>query len=400
MLLGSGRFLCFDVRQPFRDLQTQDADARREATSDAPPAQAAARSLFDLGTLNLGVFFKEVAASEEDPDDVGVTTRIFFPYNDEDILEGGESTSADPKEIFETLSKRGAVKQGESFTPHDHKVLEVLSSLPTFDPFLMLSRRRELEADRGVDGVYFEISEADWTRIRKPVMTRISMLVSKANHGAAIDVYQQYMSDDGPESEEDEARRIMTSAVVDSIWRGEATQGARQLIRSFRLDEAETTRILFAWKGINYYEYQYQIYEEKLKRFYRWLGSSDSMPKDSAGMETSALDRFTYRRDKARKLIRATHVKITQILKDYNAAFDAMIDEDSPARFQQFLRDAPQSFITVGLSIGVLAHTANAWEELTAGGRKPLQKSANLEPFYDFIIAVNGQDYSAERAAS
>lgn len=293
------------------------------------------------------------------------------------------------------------MKQGESFTPHDQKVLEVLSSLPTFDPFLLLSRRRELESDRSVNGAYFEISEADWARIRKPVMARISMLVSKANHGASVDVYQQYMSgEDGgaARSEEDEARRLMTSAVVDSIWRGEATQGARQLIRSFRLEESETARILFAWKGINYYEFQYQAYEEKLRNFYRWLGSSESMPKDASGMESSAIDRFTYRRDKARKLIRATHAKITSILIEYNQAFDALIDEDSPGRFQEFLRTAPQSFITVGLSIGVLAHTANAWADLTSNGRKPLQKSTVLEPFYDFIIAVNGQDYSTERA--
>jgi len=398
MLLGSGRFLCFDVRQPFQDLKVEAAAARSQAAADTPEPTGVPGTLFDLSTLNLGIFFKEVGAAPDDEDEVGVTTRIFFPYNDDDILEGGESTSADPKEIFEILSKRGAVKQGEQFTPHDQKVLEVLSTLPTFDPFLLLSRRRELESDRSVNGAYFEISEADWARIRKPVMARISMLVSKANQGAAVDVYQQYVNG-GAQSPEDDAARMMTTAVVDSIWRGEATQGARQLIRSFRLEEAETAQILFAWKGINYYEYQYQSYEERLRNFYRWLGSSDSMPKDASGMESSAIDRFTYRRDKARKLIRSTHAKITGILMDYNQAFDALIDEDSPGRFQEFLRSAPQSFITVGLSIGVLAHTANAWAELTNDGRKPLQKATILEPFYDFIIAVNGQDYSMERAS-
>ena len=396
MLVESGRFLCFDVRQPFQDLKAQAAAERDTATTERPQSTVTPSALFDLGTLNLGVFFKEVAASPDDEDDVSVTTRIFFPYNDEDVLEGGESTLADPKQIFEILRKRGAMKQGEQLTPHDQKVLEILTSLPTFDPFLLLSRRREMEGDRPVNGSYFEISEADWARIRKPVMARISMLVAKANHGASVDVYQHYV--EGGESDEDpEARRMMTAAVVDSIWRGEATQGARQLIRSFRLEESETARILFAWKGINYYEFQYQSYEEKLRSFYRWLGSSDSTPKDATGMESSALDRFNYRRDKARKLIRTTHGKITAILNEYNQAFDVLIDEDKPGRFQEFLRSAPQSFITVGLSIGVLAHTANAWAGMTKNGRKPLQKAATLEPFYDFIIAVNGQDYSMER---
>ena len=399
--MGSGRFLCFDVRAPYQAIKAAAAERATEETAqgtqDNPPKKKADQGgpLFDLGTLNLGIFFKEVAPSEDDPEDVTVSTRVFFPYNDQDIMEGGESTSAAPSQVFDILSKRGAVKAGETFTPHDQKVLEVVTSLPTFDPFLLLSRRRELEEDRGVNGSYFEISEEDWANIRRPVMRRISMLVAKANTGTAIDVYDQYQ-DRSEETAEDAQRRIMTSAVVDSIWRGEASQGAKLLIKSFRLEEAETTRILFAWKGINYYEYQYQCYEAKLKRFYQWLGSADCTPKDITSMETSAIERFKFRRDRARKLIRATHLKVTKILTDYNAAFDALIDRDSPAQFQTFLRGAPKSFTAVGLSIGVLAHTANAFMDLTSEGNKPLQKAAALEPFFDFIIAVNGQDYPTE----
>ena len=405
MLLGSGRFLCFDVRRPFRDLKAAHPASGTNAahpasgTNAAHPASgtpgALFAPLFDLAVLNQGVFFKEVEGPTEDDDEAGVTTRIFFPYNDDDVLQGGESALAAPKEIFDVLRKRGAIKPGEELSAHDQKVLDTLSRLPTFDPFLLLSRRRDLEVDRPISGAYFEISEADWAQVRRPVMARISVLVNKANRGAGVDVYHEYVNG-GASNQADEAARLMTSAVVDSIWRGEATQGARQLIRSFGLEEAETAKILFAWKGINYYEFQYQAYEERLRRFYRWLGSSDSTPKDRTGMEPSAIERFTYRRDKARKLIRATHAKITGVLIEYNQAFDALIDEDSPGRFQDFLRAAPESFISVGLSLGVLAHTANAWSELTQDGRKPLQKAAVLEPFYDFIIAVNGQDYALE----
>ena len=402
MLMGSGRFLCFDVRAPYQAIKAAAAERATEETAqgtqDNPPKKKADQGgpLFDLGTLNLGIFFKEVAPSEDDPEDVTVSTRVFFPYNDQDIMEGGESTSAAPSQVFDILSKRGAVKAGETFTPHDQKVLEVVTSLPTFDPFLLLSRRRELEEDRGVNGSYFEISEEDWANIRRPVMRRISMLVAKANTGTAIDVYDQYQ-DRSEETAEDAQRRIMTSAVVDSIWRGEASQGAKLLIKSFRLEEAETTRILFAWKGINYYEYQYDKYQPRFIDFFRWLGSNESLPRDIDSLQASAVDRFNFRRDRARKLIRATHATVTKIIKDYNDSFAQLVDDDQPKHFQGFLAQAPKNFLTVGLAIGVLAHTATAWSDVTQEGRRPSIKAADLEPFYDFIIAVNGQDFYAVR---
>ena len=397
MLLRSGRFLCFDARPVYSDLKQRSEEEQAEAKSgkaadSQPPLRGA---MFDLGTLNLGIFFKEVSYSEEDEDEVLVSTRVFFPYNDEDVAQGGESTSAQPDALIDVLAKRGAIKNTSSLTAHDQRVLEILSQLPTFDPFLMLSQRRELESERKVDNGYFDISEEDWVMIRRPVMEKISILVGKANEGSqAVDVFEQFMGGKTKEEEqEEETRRLMTSAVIDAIWHGEATDASRQLIRSFRLDDSKTEEILFAWKGINYYEFQYNKYWPLLRNFFAWLGSQQSMPRDAAGLESSALERFTYRRDRARKLVRATNAKVMEIINDYNAAFNELVEHDSPKAFQAFLGEAPKNFLTVGLAIGVLAHTATAWSHLTKQGKKPMLKGHELEPFYDFIIAVNGQDF-------
>ncbi|MEQ8602929.1 MAG: hypothetical protein RIB45_06390 [Marivibrio sp.] len=395
MLLKSGRFLCFDCRGPYQMIKERNAaEDDKTMVDDGFKRKSPSRGmLFDLSTLNLGIFFKEVSYSD-DQEEVFVSTRVYFPYNDEDVSQGGESTSAEPDTIIRVLAKRGAIKDTTGLSAHDQRVLEVLSQLPTFDPFLLLSQRREMEADRPVDNSYFDITEDDWVMIRRPVMEKISLLVSKANQGSEVDVFEQYMGKGGgDDGEEDETRRLMTSAVIDSIWRGEATQGCRQLIRSFHLDEDKTTEILFAWKGINYYEFQYKKYQSQFYDFFKWLGGNESLPRDLAGLEASAVDRFNYRRDRARKLIRATHATVMGVVKDYNAAFEKLVDEEAPKDFQTFLAEAPKNFLTVGLAIGVLAHTATAWRHLTQDGKKPQVKAVELEPFYDFIIAVNGQDF-------
>lgn len=395
MLLRSGRFLCFDCRGPYHELKQRNAEEDDQTmVDDGFKRQSPSRGmLFDLSTLNLGIFFKEVSYSDEQ-DEVFVSTRVYFPYNDEDVGQGGESTSAEPETIIRVLAKRGAIKDTSALSTHDQRVLEVLSQLPTFDPFLLLSQRREMEGDRKVSAKYFDITEDDWVMIRRPVMEKISLLVSKANRDHEVDVFEQYM---GGEDEDDETRRLMTSAVIDSIWRGEATQGCRQLIRSFKLDEDKTTEILFAWKGINYYEFQYKKYQQQFYDFFKWLGGAGSMPKDHKTLQSSQIDRFEYRRERARKLIRATHATVMQIIADYNSSFERLVDEDSPREFQLFLSNAPKNFLTVGLAIGVLAHTTTAWVQMTQAGKKPSVKSTELEPFYDFIIAVNGQDFYVAR---
>ena len=377
-LLRSGRFLCFDARAVYLNLK--EAHGNEGFPRD---------KLFDLSTLNLGIFFKEVTLDDEG-DEVLVSTRVYFPYNDSEVDQGGESTLADPDRIVRVLAKRGAIKADESLSTHDQRVLDILTKVPTFDPFLLLSQRRELEVERSISPNYFDITEADWMLIRRPVLEKIGTLVAKANAGDGLDVYQEYVGD--RHNEKDDHQRIMTGAVVDAIWQGEETPGSRSLIRSFRLNESQTKQFLFAWKGINYYEFQYERHKPLFYEFFEWLGSERSLPRDREAMTESAMDRFVYRRNRAKALIRATHSTVIRIIQNYNQAFDQLIQNDDPRPFQAFLRDAPKNFLTVGLAIGILAHTANAWDNTASNKRKPM-RSVDLEPFYDFIIAINGQDF-------
>lgn len=380
-LLSSGRFLCFDARAIYLEI----SGGLGEGVSSKD-------KLFDLTTLNLGIFFKEVTL-DEDTDDVQVSTRVYFPYNDEEVDAGGESTLADPDRVIRVLSRRGAIPKDETLSTHDITVLETLTGVPTFDPFLLLSQRREMEVERAVSSDYFQITETDWNQIRRPVLEKIGILVSKANSGNSMDVYEELVRSE-KDKVQDEGQRLMTSAVVDAIWRGEATEGSKSLIRSFRLNEDQTSQFLFAWKGINYYEFQYTRQQQLFYSFFEWLGSSTSLPRDLDSLPDSAIERFKFRRHRARVLIRSTHSTVLRIIRNYNKAFDLMLENNEPKQFREFLQNAPKNFLTVGLAIGVLSHTATAWKNTTEGKKRGL-KAVDLEPFYDFIIAINGQDFSS-----
>lgn len=376
MLLRSGRFLCFDSTDIYTALQEAD-DVER--------------AMFDNKALNAGILFKEVAQDEDD--ELELTTRMYFPYDETNKLDGGESILATPESVQKMMLRRGALKENEQMSTHDQNVLRVFDLVPTFDPFLLLSQRRELETERSIDRRFFDIDEKTWAGIRRPVMHKITVLVSKAGLGEAMDEESGGApADDGPEAQiAASPGASVANSILNAMWTGEPTPGVKAFISSFRLDVDKTQEILFAWKGINYYEYLNRTMFDDFVGLFKWLGSDDSLPRDRMMMDQSLLDRFKAHRSSSRTHLKQHFERVQQHLRAYNDAFNALIDADDPGAFQSFLQNAPATFTDIGSSIGVLANATNAYVDLTKEGRKPLVKADKLSPFYDFVVGLAGQ---------
>jgi len=373
MLLRSGRFLCFDSTDIYAALQ------------EANGAQAA---MFDNKTLNAGILFKEVTQDEEE-EELALTTRMYFPYDENNKLDGGESILATAEAVQKMMLRRGALKENEQMSSHDQTVLRVFDVVPTFDPFLLLSQRRELEAERPIDRRFFDIDEKTWAGIRRPVMHKISVLVSKAGLGEALDDGPR---DEGPEGQVSASPGAsVANSILNAMWTGEPTPGVKAFISSFRLDVDKTAEILFAWKGINYYEYLNRTMFDDFVGLFKWLGSEDSLPRDRMMMDPGLIARFESHRKSSRTHLKQHFERVQKHLRGYNDAFNALIDHDDPGAFQSFLQNAPATFADIGSSIGVLAHATNAYVDLTRGGAKPTVKAEKLQPFYDFVVGLAGR---------
>ncbi|MEQ8603019.1 MAG: hypothetical protein RIB45_06840 [Marivibrio sp.] len=373
MLLRSGRFLCFDSTDIYSALQESDG---------------VGAAMFDNKALNAGILFKEVSQGE-DEDELELTTRMYFPYDESNKLDGGESILATAESVQKMMLRRGALKENEQMSSHDQTVLRVFDLVPTFDPFLLLSQRRELETERPIDRRFFDIDEKTWAGIRRPVMHKITVLVSKAGLGAALD---EGGKDDGPEAQVSASPGAsVANSILNAMWTGEPTPGVKAFISSFRLDVDKTQEILFAWKGINYYEYLNRTMFDDFVGLFKWLGSDESLPRDRMMMDPALIARFQAHRTSSRAHLKQHFERVQQHLRGYNDAFNALIDKDDPAAFQNFLQNAPSTFTDIGSSIGVLAHATNAYVELTKSGAKPTVKADKLQPFYDFVVGLAGR---------
>lgn len=379
LLLNSGRFLCFNVKEITEALAAGGESASKR------------QLLFDNALLNGGIFFKEIEHSEEE-DEIVVSTRVYFPFITEEAEMGGQSIRATPERLARFMEKEGHSGPGRAgLSDHDRAVLEVLETTPTFDPFLFLARRAELEIERPVSSAYMDISEQDWLQIRRPVMEKVSQLVRKAAIAAAG-------GDDKESADAREMQQLMASSVIDAIWRGETSEGTRQLIRGFKLDEERTSEFLFAWKGVSYYEFQFMKRTQLLNGFLRWMASNEmTTPADSQLLQEPHLERMRYRVNTGRTLLKRSYLALSQVLRDYNLAFEELVRADNPKKFREFLEVAPAAFLMIGTAIGMLTHSAVAWRNLTADGSKRV-KSANLEPFLDFLVSINGNDVAMPNA--
>ena len=369
LMLRSGRVLCFDVARVSEAVRLEIEPGRE------PPL------LFQEPMLNDAIFFKEVVLDDIEDNPPEVSTRVYFPYMSEDADLGGESILAEPDQLVRAIDRTGERRVRRQLNPHDQRILEILRELPTFDPFLLLSRRSLIEAERPVSPLYFDIDEQEWMNIRRPVMAKIGRLVGRATLELAEASGQDAIL----------AAERGSAAVLEAIWKGTASIGVRSLIAGFKLPPERTTELLFAWKGINYYEFQYQQAEAKFANFLAWLSDPDeALPRNAAMLPTAVLARLGNLRAVAQTGSARNLASVRLILKRYNLAFDALVDQDNPTLFQQFLDRAPSAFVDMGMAVGLMSHSANAWDLRTQSGRRRLGAN-DLEPLLDFIVTLNGR---------
>lgn len=361
-MLRSGRFLCYDPGN-------LDNAIRRRKT-DAPLPDSQVMSLFDSPYLTNAVFFKEAYA--DDSDEFSVGTRAMIVFNENNALEGGASVSAQPDELQEALEKwyGGKIKIG--LTLHDRNVLEVFCKTPTFDPFLLLAQRRDLERDRPVDSACFSVDAGTADDVRAIVNARASALVNLAM---------------GDEINEKRIKATV-NALEEAIWRCEANQRTGRLFQSLGVPMDKIDRILFAWKGIAYYEYLFRNFGADYADFLIWLRGPQSIPNNVGSIESRRAYRLQSLRRTAQTVMRGYYTHATEILKKHSDAYDALLGEGNPEPFQKFLLAAPKLFETLGLSIGSFGHASNAWKTLTNHGRRPNRNAEALEAFYRFISTL------------
>ena len=340
-------------------------DIRKQAAEDETEPQL----LFKFRDLNNVIFIKEATETDvaADPGQVTykVQTKLYFPYDENNIYAGGQSIFFNQETFLDTL--REHIGWDANLNPDDYasdlKVLDVLNSMPTLDPFLV---RDKMEKEGvGCDERYFAISAEEWAEIQVHIRSKLEPMILLALQGQ-------------------KGGRDQVKKFVDKIWHADDLSDLVPLIKAFRLPVDKTADIFYAWKGLAYYEFQYAKNQERIRRIAEWLATG-AEPIDHVKQDQKQVIR-EYKQITKDK-IKKGWSKSARIFAEYNDSYDELfVRQGSPAPFATFMGNAPQYFWSLGDVITKLYQSVEIWDKLTH--RLP-NRRMKAEPLLDLFMILD-----------
>ncbi len=281
------------------------------------------------------------AAMDSNP----IETGIYLPYSTVDPDDGGCAIYLRQKNyqqlLLDTIGATPVYPPGaepaageEPELPpnvvYDLKLLKLLDSIPTLDPFLL----KECLDAAGVeyDSSILRLDPNEEAEIRRLISEKISPIIQKA-----------FQAGDKTLSNRDR--------LLEALWDPTMPE-AKAFVSAFGIKESEASPVFSAWKGITFYQLQVRSTSPKLKDMLTWLKSKDSSPIDATANKAfmPQLQMFNV---KIITLINQTVAEMRGILQKYESAFETFIG-GNPNELTSFLRSARRVYYVLGYCISSL----------------------------------------------
>lgn len=284
-----------------------------------------------------------------------VATKLFIPYNGENVYEGGRSVYFNDPKLRDVLNEQFGLA-GPSISredlDHDLKMLRILANLPSLDGFLM---RDALE----IEGIktnehYFEVSEKERVAIHEFIRTKFEPLVS-----AAFGNQSTLMN--------------KVDFLVDKIWEAKDKSALDPLIQAFRFPEADALNIFAAWKGIIFYSFEYGRAKQKREAFGLWLRDK-AVPRNA--LSKDQLDHTNTLRKATVQRLRHHWSAVEAISREYETVYSQFANNrEGVGKFIDFLHRSREIYWRMGDSLSKINHAVQCWDVIT--GAFPERKLAS-----------------------
>ena len=225
-------------------------------------------------------------------------TKVMLPMDHTDLRAGAQTFFVGQRD-FDRITEHvfGAdVKVGT----RDRRVLDLIDSLPSLDPFLLREnlRAHEIEPAR----CYFGISDADVQRMFEFVQREIMALVTLSSGEGAI---------------------ASSARLVEKLLSNSPDSGFEPLKATLKLNDQEYQDGVFSWRGFLYYKWVLNDLKAPIQRVVQEIGTI--RPRGPASPDASA-----YIPEAKRRLQRAaarTVGSAQKMLDVYNTSYAALTNE-------------------------------------------------------------------------
>ncbi len=296
-----------------------------------------AKLFFRCRPLNNLVLIKDTDPQSRS---AAIGTKLYFPFNENEIYEGGRTIFVHNKYLEQGLIDNfGEGDLPKASLDLDMRVLKILDKLPSLDPFLL----KDVFINEKIDmnPSYFEVDKILWDQIESYILQGFETLAKAAFPDAL--------------SSDEVARKL-----IEKIWEGRDLEALQPLIIAFRLPQGKELEIFAAWKGINFYGFEYQRALPQMKELSKWL--NDIQVPIAAGS--------VQERNEIRSIIETIKGRLKEekqeaegVLQEYQESYDKMFKYQSGSSdFLKFLQNSSKSYWTIGNCLGKIGHAIYCWD--------------------------------------
>lgn len=294
--------------------------------------------------MNRLVLIKDaVPEGESRANTSSIGTKLYFPFNENDIYEGGRTIFIHDKYVERALVDNfgeGALKQDALVK--DMRILTILDRLPSLDPFLMRDTFRNEGID--VNPAYFEVGKELWDEIEAYILQSFEPLVQAAFPEALAS---------------DEKARLL----VQKIWEGRDLDTLRPLSAAFQLPKGKELEVFAAWKGINFYAFQFERAKPLVVELMSWL---KNLQIPIAAVSAAERADIKAQLEGTKDQLRAEWQLADSIILNYKNSYDKLFrKKQGSADFLAFLKGSNKAYWDIGNALGKTGHAAYCWDVIS-----------------------------------
>ncbi|UUX49729.1 hypothetical protein NUH88_20315 [Nisaea acidiphila] len=280
---------------------------------------------------------KDASLSHDRP----VETAIYIPNDEEFPHDGGYAVYLRQKDAEELLQRYVGIAHGDmtEAMARDFKRLTLVDDLPSLDPFLL---KTALEREKlSYNPAYLQMKDGEEDNIKSVIRDKVRPIVNKAL-GA------------------DDNDSAKTQRFIDAIWDPTIPEAAL-FIEAFKIDNKEVGNVFSAWKGVSFYQYQFEENKPQIAEVIRWIKSEQSTPIDHREHRAFLEQQTMFKQQVLKKVLNVLG-NINQIFKDFDSCYQKFIEEGDPVAFRNFLITSHYRYWLLGYCCTSLMHTRNIFD--------------------------------------
>ncbi|MBL6854453.1 MAG: hypothetical protein ISS15_09890 [Alphaproteobacteria bacterium] len=307
------------------------------AAANASNEEHRASPLFVSPAINSCILLKHRVRTDDAyvlGDNRSVATKIIIPFDLADLKAGGRSFFVGQKGFRDILQEVGQYR--ETGMDHDLEVLRLIDRVPSLDPFLLRERLRAHQIQCADS--YFEINPADQQRMHAYVSAEVHKLIQLATGSGA-------------------EQNDYTARLVSALLSTEVDEKLEPLRETLAMEPDDFREGVFSWRGFLYYKWSLDELWPRIVKVLREVKQVE--PIGAVGGEARSF--LAQSRVAVIQRVRDCGLAVRKILKVYDSAFEALVSNNTPTTFRDFLLSAPHLFVDLGEKMGAISHIVSFW---------------------------------------